>query len=106
MKQASGTTKIGMQISSIEKYLQTPKDVFESFRKISDIGYQSVQIQWISPDVPIIDVYNALTEAKLNCIGTQDYYDVVIANIDKVIKTNDILGGTYICVSGLSLIHI
>lgn len=43
--------KLGVQISSVRKYLQTPEDVLESFRKVHKIGYNAVQIQWISPDV-------------------------------------------------------
>jgi hypothetical protein len=31
--------KIGIQISSVKKYLQTPADVLESFKKCAEIGY-------------------------------------------------------------------
>lgn len=46
-------TKLGIQISSVKDYLQTPEEVLESFRKVSDIGYETIQIQWINPEVPI-----------------------------------------------------
>lgn len=94
-------TRIGVQISSVRKYLQTPEDVMESFRKVSKIGYKAIQIQWISSDVPAGFINEALKETQLNCIGTQDYYDEVTSNLDEIIKMNDLWGGTYICVSGI-----
>ena len=93
--------RVGVQISSVRKYLQTPEDVLESFRKVSKIGYRTIQIQWISSDVPAGFINDALKETQLNCIGTQDYYDEVIPNLDEIIKMNDLWGGTYICVSGI-----
>lgn len=94
-------TKIGIQISSVRKYLQTPMDVLDSFKKVSKMGYRTIQIQWISPSVPMDFINDALKETQLNCIGTQDYYDEVIPNLEEIIKMNDLWGGSYICVSGI-----
>lgn len=94
-------TKLGIQISSVKAYLQTPEDVLASFRKVSEIGYKAIQIQWINPEVPMEFIHAALQETNLECIGTQDYYDVVIAHLEEVIDMNDLWGGTYITVSGL-----
>ena len=94
-------TKVGIQISSVRKYLQTPEDVLASFRKVSEIGYRIIQIQWISPDVPMEFIHDALKETKLTCVGTQDYYDVVVSQWDEVIAMNDLWGSTNICVSGI-----
>jgi len=94
-------TKLGIQISSVRKYLQTPEDVLESFRKVSKIGYKTIQIQWISPSVPVSFIDDALKETQLDCIGTQDYYDEVIGNLDEIIKMNNLWDGKYICVSGI-----
>lgn len=94
-------TKIGFQISSIKKYLQTPEDVLTSFKKVSAIGYKVIQIQWINPEIPVAFIHDALKETGLKCIGTQDHYDVVVAHLDEVIAMNDLWGGTYITVSGI-----
>lgn len=101
LKRRDTMTKLGLQISSVKKYLQTPKEVLESFRKVSTIGYDTIQIQWINPEVPTDFIQAALKETNLKCIGTQDYYDVVIEHLDEVIEMNDLWGGTYITVSGL-----
>lgn len=94
-------TKLGIQISSVRKYLQTPEDVLESFRKVSKMGYDTIQIQWISPDVSMEFINDTLKETGMNCIGTQDTYDEVVPKLDEVIKMNDLWGGKYICVSGI-----
>lgn len=93
--------EIGAQISSIRPYIQTPGDLLESLKKIKKIGYNIVQIQWISPDITQQFIKDALEETQLECVGTQDYYDNVIHDLDRVIEMNNILGGTYICVSGI-----
>jgi sugar phosphate isomerase/epimerase len=94
-------TNIGIQISSVRKYLQTPQDVLASFRKVSQIGYRFIQIQWISPAVPAEFIREALQETRLTCIGTQDYYVEVIPHLDEVIAMNDLWGSRNICVSGI-----
>ena len=94
-------TRIGIQISSVRPYLQTPEDVLASFRKVSRIGYRIIQVQWISPTVPAEFVRDALQETQFTCVGTQDYYDVVTANLDGFMRMNDLWGSTNVCVSGI-----
>lgn len=86
--------KIGVQISSVKKYLQTPADVLESFKKCANIGYKYVQIQWISPDVPNEAIRGALLESGLECVGTQESYKEVFPNIEKYIRRVFKCGGT------------
>lgn len=94
-------TKLGIQISSLRDYLQTPEDVTESFKKVSEIGYQFIQIQWINPEIPRAFIQAALKENKLKCLGTQDRFDDVVENLDTVILDNALWGGTYVTVSGI-----
>ena len=91
--------KLGIQISSVKKYLENEQDVLASFKKVSQIGYKYIQIQWISPDVSPEFIKSALAETNLTCVGTQDYFDEVIPNLDNIIKMNDLWGGGDICVS-------
>jgi sugar phosphate isomerase/epimerase len=94
-------TRAGIQISSVRKFLQTPEDVLASFWKVSEIGYRTIQIQWISPAVPADFIRAALQETQLECVGTQDYYDEVVSHLDEVVENNNLWGGRYICVSGI-----
>ncbi len=94
-------TRIGIQISSVRKYLQTPEDVLTSFRKVSQIGYRIIQVQWIAPAVPAEFIRDALQETQLTCAGTQDYYEVVTADLEGFIRMNDLWGSANVCVSGI-----
>lgn len=94
-------TQIGIQISSVRQYLQTPADVLASFRKVRQIGYRYIQIQWISPAVPVEVTAEALRETGLECVGTQEYYDVVVERLADWVAMNERWGGKYICVSGI-----
>ena len=95
--------KTGIQISSLKKYLQTPADVLESFKKCAKIGYEYIQVQWVAPSVPDEAVRDALLESGLECVGTQESYREVFSNIDKYININHMWGGKYICSSATGM---
>ena len=94
---------IGIQISSVKKYLQTSADVLDSFKKCAQIGYKYIQIQWIAPSVPNEAIRDALLESGLECVGTQESYKEIFFNIDKYIKMNQMWGGKYICSSATGM---
>ena len=91
--------KVGIQISSVRKYLENERDVLTSFKKFNEIGCRYVQVQWISPNVSSEFIKNALIETNLQCVGTQDYCDEVMPNLHNIIKMNELWGGSDICVS-------
>jgi len=91
--------KVGVQISSVSRYLDNERNVKESFSKVKKIGYDEIQIQWVSPDVSPEFIKSVLDEIQMNCVGTQDYYDVVAPKFVEILKMNELWGGQYICVS-------
>lgn len=95
--------KIGIQISSVKKLLQTPESVRNSFKKCTEIGYKYIQIQWIAPSVPDEAIRDALLESGLECVGTQESYKEVFPNIKKYIKMNQMWGGKYVCSSATGM---
>ena len=95
----SSGMKIGVQISSVSPYLNNEHNVKESFSKVKKIGYDEIQIQWVSPDVSPEFIKSTLDEIQMNCVGTQDYYDVVAPKFGEILKMNELWGGQYICVS-------
>ncbi|MBQ4050193.1 MAG: sugar phosphate isomerase/epimerase [Oscillospiraceae bacterium] len=94
-------TKIGIQISSLKPYLQTEKDVYETFRRLGEMGCQMVQLQWINPSIPAEIISDALKQAKLYTVSTQDYYQEVTAHLDETIRLNELCCSSHICVSGI-----
>lgn len=91
--------KVGIQISSVRKYLQTPEDVTRSFLKCAEIGYKYIQIQWVGENVTMQEIKNSLDVSGLVCIGTQEMFDTVNNDPESFIKMNDLWGSEYITAS-------
>ena len=93
--------RFGLQVSSLKKYMQTEADVASSMAKIAEMGYTDLQLQWIGEDVPYEFIAEQLKKYNFRCWGTQDYYDVVCARMDKELYAGKLYGSEYICVSGI-----
>ncbi len=92
-------TALGYQASSLKAYLTTPEDVLDTFRKLHAIGYRHVQLQWIDRAVPLEATRDALHASGLACIGTQDAYTDVLADLAYYIRMNKLWGSSALCVS-------
>lgn len=81
---------IGAQYFTIRDYIKTPEDFEESCRKVSEMGYKSVQISaaTLPAEVmkPILDKYN------LPCVATHRALADFEKDIDEIINYNKILG--------------
>lgn len=93
--------RIGLQISSLKPYIQTRGGVADTLRRVREMGYTDVQLQWTGADVPCEFIAEELERNQLACWGTQDYYDVVMARMDYEIRAAGLYGARYICVSGV-----
>ena len=93
--------QIGAQISSIKAYIQTESDVLTSFQKISKMGYRIVQNQWINPDIDPVFIADVMQKNGLECVSTQDFFQVVEPDFERVIQTNKLWNSRLICVSGI-----
>lgn len=94
---ARDTMKIGIQASSLKKYLQTPRDVTETFRRLKAMGYSYVQIEWVGDEVSDENVRESLDESGLLCTGTQDGFDNISSRLDEIIWRNSLWKGKYVC---------
>lgn len=92
-------TALGYQASSLKPYLTTPDGVLNTFRKLHDIGYRHVQLQWIDKSVPLEATRDALQQTGLTCIGTQDAMDAVLADTGYYVRMNQLWGSPTTCVS-------
>lgn len=70
----------GIQVSSLKPLLTTQRQVHEAFRKIKEMGCDTVQLQWIDPSVEIADIVNALHTHNLTAISVQELFPVFDAN--------------------------
>lgn len=92
-------TSLGYQASSLKVYLSTPDDLLATFRKLRDIGYRHLQLQWIDPAVPLEYTAEALQETGLTCIATQDGFNEVRNNLNHYVTMNQRWGSKSLCVS-------
>ena len=92
-------TSLGYQASSLKAYLSTPNDLLDTFRKLRNIGYRYLQLQWIDPTIPLEFTAEALRETGLTCIATQDGFDEVRNNLDHYVMMNRVWGSNSLCVS-------
>jgi len=91
--------KVGLQLSSLQEYLQTPDDVRKTFEKVKDMGYKYVQIQYIGDGVSTESVKESLDKTNLICVGTQDDLYGFYESLDKIIARNLLWQAKYVCVA-------
>lgn len=91
--------ELGFQVSSLKPLLKSEEQVSEAFRKLKQIGYRHLQIQWISRDVADKAVARALEESKLRCIAMQDFYEDVAAGPERYLAQSRLWGSRYMTVS-------
>ena len=91
--------EIGIQISSLKPLLYTPQQVRDTCRKLHAMGCHWVQLQWIDPSVPVEDIAEALEENQIRSVSVQDFYSVVVGQLDYYTQLNAATGGTWLCVS-------
>lgn len=89
---------MGYQLSSIAPYLSSPEQILQSFLRLREIGYRHVQLQSIPPEIPDDFIANALTEADLNCVATQEDYPFGFGDDpDRAIARAVRCGADYLC---------
>jgi sugar phosphate isomerase/epimerase len=90
--------KMGFQLSSVTKYLDTPENLHKSFAKLAKIGYRYVQIQGIPTDIQDNFIMETLTATGLTCVATQEDYPFGFGeNPDRGIARAVQCGAKYLC---------
>ena len=89
----------GIQVSSLKPLLMTPQQVRDAFSKMNNLGCTVVQLQWIDPSVPAEVIATALKKSNIKSVSVQDFYDLVLENLDYYSQLNIATGGTWLCVS-------
>lgn len=89
----------GIQVSSLKPFLQTTEQVSETFARLNKLGCKTIQLQWIAPAVPTEAIAQALRNNQIASVSVQDFYDLVLENLDYYTRLNAATGGTWLCVS-------
>lgn len=83
--------KLGAQFYSIRTECTTPEGLYNSFRKIAEIGYEIVQISGVC-DIEAERLKSFSDEFNLPITSTHKPYDSIVNDTDNLIKYHQIIG--------------
>jgi len=89
----------GIQVSSLKPLLLTDEQVQEAFYKMKELGCKVVQLQWINPSVSAEHVAQTLRDSGMVSVSVQDFYDLILSNLEYYTRLNATTGGIWLCVS-------
>ena len=92
---------IGIQLSSVKKYMQTARDVRASLSKLASAGYRYAQIQWTGASVTASEMASALKETGMTAVSVQDYTHAVLGDTDYYLRLADACEFRDITISGI-----
>ena len=92
---------IGIQLSSVKKYMQTVADVRASLRKLADAGYRYAQIQWTGASVTAKEMASALKETGITAVSVQDYTHAVLGDTEYYLRLADACEFRDVTISGI-----
>ena len=86
---------IAAQLYTLRDYLQTPDQIFETLKKVKDIGYNAVQVSGMGP-VDSLQLKKMVDEVGLKICATHISYDSLKNNLDSVISDHKLWECEYI----------
>ncbi len=92
---------LGAQLFTCREFTKDISGVVETFRKVRQIGYETVQISGFG-DVDPGDVAKALKDEGLKCVVTHMGWNSFLEDLDNVIETHRIWDCTHTAIGGLS----
>ncbi|MEZ0536485.1 sugar phosphate isomerase/epimerase family protein [Caldicellulosiruptoraceae bacterium PP1] len=94
------TSKIAAQLYTVRNFARTENEVYETLKKIKEIGFNAVQISGIAKVEPK-KLKNFLDEFALEVCATHISFDVLKNNINDVINEHHILECKHIAVPSM-----
>lgn len=91
--------KLGIQVSSLKPLLKTAEQVRTAFRRMKEMGCDTVQLQWIDPSVAVEDIAAALRESGMVSVSVQDFYETIKQDFEYYVNLNAATKGKWLCVS-------
>ena len=101
------TDRIAAQMYTVRDFTNSPGDLRETLRKLSEIGYKAVQLSAVgamsgsNPSVSAADAKQMLDEFNLRCIATHSDWNALANNTDEQIAYHKTLGCDYIAIGSM-----
>lgn len=83
---------LGAQLYTIRRDLKTPEDVNESFKKVREIGYTTIQASAIGAKLTAEELAAIARSNDLKIVITHSPYDKFVNDLDSLIKDHHTLG--------------
>ena len=93
--------KLGAQFYSIRDVCKTPEELRQSFRRIKEIGYDSVQISGVGESVTAKDIAACVAEFDLPAASTHSPFERIVHDTDALIAEHKLFGASEIGIGGL-----
>ena len=87
---------LGAQLFTVRDYIQNERDFERTIKKISEIGYTTVQISAIGKDIKPERIREICDKYGLQIVLTHSDINRILYDTDKLIEEHDILGCDYI----------
>lgn len=94
--------KFGIQLWSVRDFLETEKDVKETFKKLGEMGYTEAQTAGLYPFISVEKFAEYAHDAGISFCGTHYDYDLMKNDIKGSVAYHKVLGTTNIGIGGAS----
>jgi len=94
--------KIGAQLYTVRDFTKTKENLYDTLKKISEIGYSCLQISAIGTEITVDEVVEICNELNLEIVITHTSLDRIINETDVVIKEHKLMGAKYIGLGALT----
>ena len=91
---------VGAQLYTLRKFCRTESEIVETFKKVADIGYSTVQLSGLGPVEPDA-VAAALKDAGLTAAATHVSWERLREDLDAVIAEHKLWGCVHPAIGGL-----
>lgn len=92
--------RIGAQLYTVRQFTQTPHDLEETFRRLSSMGYTTVQLSAMGPMSPEV-IREIADRNHLEIISNHTNPLKILEDVDAVIQEHKILGCPFIGIGGM-----
>ena len=93
--------QIGAQMYSLRDHCQEPGDMLATMKALKAMGYNIVQLSGYNTAIPAQQLKDMLDESGLKCVCTHTSFDLMLKDIDKVIRDHKTIGCDYPGIGGL-----
>lgn len=84
--------RIGAQLYTLREYCKTIEDVDSTFKKVSEIGYKTIQVSGVNPELTGAQLKEKADKYGLETICTHRSYAEYTEKLDDIIKFHKDLG--------------